>query len=87
MASSGSKALWDSLSSEQKKEIAAIAASWQASRRTSSSEASAEDKPMAEAVDDEPEPPSLPAHAGITMGKARAHYTEMVLEERQAHVD
>lgn len=47
---------------------------------------------MEDAADDEPVPPSLPANAGITMGEARAHYMDMVLEERealfrQAHAD
>ena len=37
------------------------------------------DEPM-----DEPAPSSSPTHAGITLGKAQAHYTDMVLEEREA---
>ena len=78
MASSSFEALWCDLSSDQKKELAVIAAGWRAARQMSSSETGAEDAPMIEAADDEPAPPSSSANAGITMGKARAHY---ILEE------
>ena len=50
--------MWESLLTEQKKEIAGIVVGWQAGRRTSSPEDSAADKPMQEAADDEPAPPS-----------------------------
>jgi hypothetical protein len=38
---------------------------------------------MAEAANEEA-PPSALANADITMGEARAHYMDMVLEERYA---
>ena len=54
MAYSNFKALWGGgrggLSSDQKKELAAIAAEWHATRRTSSSEADAEHTPMTKAA-------------------------------------
>ena len=42
------------------------------------------DVQMEDVTDDEPAPPSSPVHAGITKGEACAHYTEMVLAEREA---
>jgi hypothetical protein len=78
MVFSSSKAIWSSLSSEQKTEITAIAAGWQVSTQMEA------DTPMEETADNEPAPPSLLANAGIPMGDARAQYIEMVLEERRA---
>lgn len=39
---------------------------------------------MEDAIGDEPAPPSSLVHVGITMGDARAYYTEMVLAEQEA---
>lgn len=38
---------------------------------------------MEEAADDEPEPPLLPVHVGITMGEVWSHYINMVVEGRE----
>ena len=88
MDPSMSKALWDGLTSEQKKAMAAIAADWQAGRQP-------EDMQMEEASDDKPSPPSSssaapsssappsPVHRTLTIDEARAHYMDMVREERE----
>ena len=52
MDPSAAKALWDGLTSEQKKAMAAIAADWQS-----------EDMEMEDAFDDEPTPPSTSSSA------------------------
>ena len=75
MASSRSKALWDTLSLEQKKEIGAIAAGWQVGQQTTTG-----DTPM----EDETAPPSSSVHADLTIDESGAHYTDMLREEEEA---
>lgn len=77
MASS-SKVPWESISDKQKKEIAGIAAGWQAGRRTRSPKASVADEPMKDAANNES---ASPAHAGITMGEAHIHLPTRCQEE------
>ena len=80
MDSSLAKALWDGLASDQKKEMAAIAAGEQPENN---------DNPTEDADDDAPAPPSYcsaplsPVHCTFTIGEAHAHYMDMVWEERE----
>ena len=84
MDPSATKTLWDGLTLKQKKAMAAIAADWQP-----------EDVQMEDASDDEPTPPSSsfvapsPVHCTLTIGETRAHYMDMVREEkfREAQAD
>ncbi|KAE8787943.1 Peroxisomal biogenesis factor 3 [Hordeum vulgare] len=92
MDSSTTKALWDGLTPEQKKEMADNAARWRADRQPEDVDA-----PMKDATEDDPTLPSSSSsatppsssvvppssvHCTMTIGEGRAHHMDMVREER-----
>ena len=75
MDSSPAKALPDTLTSGQKKEMTAIATGWLANRHPED-----DNVPMEDATNEDPVPPSL-VHYNMTVGEARTHYMDMLREE------
>ncbi|KAE8784808.1 U-box domain-containing protein 9 [Hordeum vulgare] len=83
IASSHSKALWDTLFLERNKDMTTIVVDWQAGQQMEDNDA-----PM----EDELAPPFLPVCAALTIDESRAHYMDMFREQeeakfRQAHAD
>jgi hypothetical protein len=83
----GGEALWESLFTEMKHAVAALAAAWQSRRArrieaglpASSPEAS-DDDPSMEMGSDDTAPAPTPVHAGITIEQAQAHYNAAMAE-------
>lgn len=75
-------ALWESLSTEMKHEVAALAAAWQsrrarqieASMPTNSPELSDDDPTMETGSNNDSAPEPAPVHVGLTMEQAQAHF-------------
>ena len=75
----GGNALWESLLTETKHELATLAATWQSRRARR-----IEHDPTMETGSDVTKPEPAPVHVGFTLEHARAHFNAAMAEEQPA---